>query len=102
MTSDNIEIKLLARLRALEIVIQDLLVVAASRKDDPVAELKACRNRLLRAQSHAPLKGVEPAMSELVAQDLTEALDALLSEAIAQSRESRPPQSADFSPRSRR
>ena len=102
MALDNTEIKLFARLTALEIVIQHLLVIVASEKDDPVAELRACRDRLLRNHSQTKMKGFEPATSELVAQELAEALDALLSEAITQAREGRPPQSPDFSPRSRR
>jgi hypothetical protein len=99
MTSDRSQIKLLARLAALEILVQHLLVMVASAEKDPVAELRARRDHLLRKHSQAPIKGVEPATSDVVA--LTEALDALLSEAIREAREGRPPQSPDFLPRSR-
>jgi hypothetical protein len=102
MALDKSQIKLVARLTALEILVQHLLVMVASAKRDPVAELRTCRDRVLRKHSQAKIKGFEPAASDLVAQELTEALDALLSEAITQAQESRPPQSPDFSPRSRR
>jgi hypothetical protein len=100
MTSDTSQIRLFARLAALEILVQHLLVMVASGKNDPVAQLRACRNHVLRKHSQGTIKGVEPRTSDLV--PLTEALDALLSEAITEARESRPPQSPDFSPRARR
>jgi hypothetical protein len=102
MTSDKGQIKLVARLAALEILVQHLLVMVASAKNDPVAELRACRDRVQRKHSQAKIKGFAPAWPDLVAQELTEALDALLSEAITEARESRPPQSPDFKPGSRR
>jgi hypothetical protein len=57
MTSDKSQIKLFARLAALEILVQHLLVMVASSKNDPVAELRACRNHVLRKHSQATIKG---------------------------------------------
>jgi hypothetical protein len=102
MALDKNQIKLVARLTALEILVQHLLVMVTSAKHDPVAELRACRDHVLRKHSQARIKDFEIAASDLVAQEMTEALDTLLSEAITQARESRPPQSPDFSPVSRR
>ena len=102
MTSDKDLTKLVARLAALEILVQHLLVMAASAKHDPVAELRACRERMLRKHSQAKIRGVEAAAPDIAAQAITESLDALLSEAITQAREGQPPQSPDFSPVSRR
>lgn len=102
MTLDKDQIKLVARLTALEILVENLLVIVMSAKHDPVAELQACRERMLRKHSQAKMKGFEITAPDLGAQEMTEALDELLSEAIAQAREGRPPQSPDFSPVSRR
>jgi hypothetical protein len=102
MALDEGQIKLVARLMAVEILVQHLLVMVASAKHDPVAELRAYRHRILCKHSQAKIRGLEPAASDLVAQGLTEALDALLSEAITEAQESRPPQSPDFLPRSHR
>lgn len=102
MALDKSQITLVARLTAVEILVQHLLVMVMSKKHDPVAELRACRDRVLREHPQATIKGIQPAMSDLVAQELTQALDALLSEAIIRAQESRAPQSPDFSSRSRR
>jgi hypothetical protein len=96
MALDKDRTKLVARLAAVEILIQHLLVMLASAKHDPVAELRACRDRVLRKHSQVKIRGFEVARSDIVAQEMTEALDAL------QARESQPPQSPDFSPVSRR
>jgi hypothetical protein len=84
------EIKLLARLTAAETLIQHLLFMVASTKPDPVAELKAYRERLLAEYSKVTMRGFDPASSDLLAQELTEALDNLLSVAIARAQGSPP------------
>jgi hypothetical protein len=98
MTLDKGQAKLVARLAAVEILIQHLLVMLASAKQNPVAELRACRDRMLRKHSQARIKDFAVAAPDLVAQEMTEALDALSSEAITQAQKSRPPHAPDFLP----
>lgn len=92
------EIKLLARLTAAETLIQHLLFMVASVKPDPVAELKAYRERVLAEYSEITMQGFDAASSDLLAQELTEALDNLLSVAIARAQGTQAPRQPDWNP----
>jgi len=83
------EIKLIARLTAAETMIQHILFMIASSKPDPVGELEAFRDRVLSEYSEVTLRGFDAASSDLLAQELHDALDELLSVAIARAQGSR-------------
>lgn len=92
------ELKVLARLTALETLVEHLLFMIASSKSDPIAELRAYRERVLADSSQSTLAGVDPAMSDLLMQELTEALDAVLSRTISRAQESQRPRRSDRAP----
>lgn len=76
--NDQAGIKTLARLTALEFLVQELLYQACGSK----AELQNFRTRVLAQMAKASFPQSDPAMSDLMAQEMTEALDALLQDAI--------------------
>jgi hypothetical protein len=73
------QIKLLARITALEILVEHLLFVAFDRNHE---ELRAYRERVLSEYAESTLKGFDPAYSDALMQELSEALDRLLSHLI--------------------
>ena len=88
------QIKLLARLTAAETIIQHMLWMIVSTKRDPIGELEAYRDRVLDNATTATIRGVDPAMSDLLAQELKDSLDNLLSDTIRRAKETpRTPQS---------
>lgn len=84
------EAKLVARITALEILVQHLLVMVACAKADPIAQLAAYRERVLAEHSEGTISGTDAATSDLLTQELTEALDAVLSQALARAQGNRP------------
>jgi hypothetical protein len=77
------EIKLLVRVAACEQLIQHLLFMVAKSGGDPVETLKDYRARVLDEYREATIKGADAATSDLLAQELYDALDTILSRVIA-------------------
>ena len=82
-------VKLLARVTAIEILAQHLLFMIVSSQPDPLAELEGYRSRVLSEYNEATIKNVDAATSDAWAQELVDALDALLSPLISRVRENR-------------
>lgn len=93
------EIKVLARITALEVLVQHLLFVAFDRNAD---ELRAYRERVLSEYTESTLKGVDAVYSDLLMQELHDALDRLLSHLIERAEGNRPPPQSDPDPGSHR
>jgi hypothetical protein len=94
MPTSSGQIKLLARLTAAEVLIEHLLFMVASSKPDAAAELEAYRLRVLAEHAEATIRGFDPVTSDLLAGELSEALDALLRKTVDRARASQqPPQS---------
>ena len=91
MALDPRTVQLHARITALEILVQHLFVIVASVKPDAVSALRAYRLRVLEEYSEATMKDRDPATSDLLAQELVQALDHLLSQTLDRMQESRPP-----------
>lgn len=83
------EIKLFARLTAAEVLIQHLLWMVASSGPRPIQTLQGYRHRVLEEASESTFPNADPATSDLWAQEYREALDALLSKAVARAQGSR-------------
>ncbi len=75
---DKAQLKLLARVVALEYVVGQILYMIASEKADPLGELRGYASRLKAELSEATIPTVDPAMSDVLTQELSEAVDALL------------------------
>ena len=75
---DEKQLKLLVRVVALEYVVGQILYMIASDKPDPHGELRGYTSRLKAELSEATIPTVDPAMSDVLTQELSEAVDALL------------------------
>ena len=75
---DEAQLKLLARVVALEYVVGQILYMIASDTPDPLGELRRYTSRLKAELSEATIPAVDPAMSDVLMQELSEAVDALL------------------------
>lgn len=76
------KIKLYARITAIEYLVTQLLYMVASAKGDPVTEIKAYAARVKEELSESTATGFDPAMSDLLMQELSEAVDRLLASLI--------------------
>ena len=85
------EVKLVARVTALEILVRHLLQISASAAPDPATELDGYRERVLASYRAGTVKGFAPVVSDLLTQELTDALDALLSKAVSEMRDDQSP-----------
>ena len=75
---DEAQLKLLARVVALEWVVGQILYMTVSANPDPLGDLRGYASRLKTELSEATIPTVDPAMSDVLMQELTEAVDALL------------------------
>jgi hypothetical protein len=73
------EIKLVARITALEILVQHLICLACNRDLDEVEDY---RERVMEDASVTSVKGIDPAASDLLAAELQAALDRIFAALI--------------------
>jgi hypothetical protein len=73
------EIKLVARITALEILVQQLICLACNRDLDEVEDY---RERVMEDASVTSVKGFDPAASDLLAAELRDALDRIFAALI--------------------
>jgi hypothetical protein len=88
MAATEGEIKLLARVTALEIVARRVLGLVAAATPDPIETLESWREIFREELSTSVVRGRDAAMSDLLVQELSERIDALLSSAITEVRRS--------------
>jgi hypothetical protein len=76
------ELKLTARVVALEHLVQQMLYMIAAGQPDPLHLLKDFRERYLRELGESFVRGASAEMSDLLMQEMTEAADNVLSALI--------------------
>ena len=82
-------IKLTARVTAVEILVQHLLLMIVSNKPDPIRALEEYRSRVLCEYEEATVKEVDAFTSDVLTQELKDALDEVLSNLVSRVREGR-------------
>lgn len=83
MSASEGQIKLLARITALEYLMQHVLLMAASSSENPRQEIEGYRQRVSDDLKTSTVSGVSPEMSDLLAQELDEAVDSIFSSLLA-------------------